>query len=217
MHGTQIESTFSQHVPDAFLRRVLQAIFAAHRLSHEYVLANFAPEEATNLLPYYRRAKIEGYLRDAAAFSNLTASAFKSPGSGWNHTEVSSGPVVMTASSVAYPCGLVEPSDFRISLAEDNQLELWSSSSDEERSSAPLYAMILHSRSRWATSAERARNGHLPGSAYIAFPVAGLTSYIYDINLFERFPDVIADATPREWDEEARVRYMFNARKSATA
>src|SRR5579862_4909253 len=129
-------------------------------------------------------------MRDAADMEGIQAEAVRSRMSNWNHTELRSGPVVLTASSVQSPCDLVEEADFRLTLARDNQGVLWPEPMDEPSPDAPLYVLLLHSRSRWSWE-DQARYGHLPGSAYLAFPLPDLSGYAHDINLFDRFPHVV--------------------------
>lgn len=208
-----MEAMTAQHLPDEFLRRLLRAVFAAHQVSFASVRAEFQPSEAKNLLPYHRRAKIEEYMRDAAERSGMVAKAIKAPGSGWFHSEVRNGPVVLTASSVQTPCGPVDPSEFRLSLAEENPLYLWAEPGDVPAEVPPLYVLLLHGRSVWVTPQDEQKYGGLPGSAYLAYPSAGLQTYLHSINLFERFPDVVHSFTPQEWSSDAKVRYIRSARR----
>jgi hypothetical protein len=76
--------------------------------------------------------------------------------------------------------------------------------------------LLLHSKSRWLPH-DQVRYGHLPGSAYLAFPKPDLSGYVHDINLFDMFPHVVDSSVPQEWDQEAKVRYLLNTRKAATA
>jgi hypothetical protein len=209
----ELAAMTEQYLPAEFQRRVLHGVYMAHQVSVEHVRAEFAASEAVNLLPYYRRAKLEGYLRDAAERSGIAAAALKSSGSGWFHTEVRNGAVVLTASTVQTPCGPVDPSEFRLSLAEENPLYLWEEPGDVAADEPPLYALLLHSRSVWQTPEEEVRYGGLPGSAYLAFPASGLETYLYTINLFEAFPDIVESYMPREWDTEAKIRYIHNGRR----
>src|SRR5260370_8854796 len=117
------------------------------------------------------------------------------PSSSWNHTELQSGPVVITASTVQSPCDLVEEAEFRSTLALSNQGVLWPEPGDEPDPDA-LYAILLHSRSRFP-SGEQARNGHLPRSAYLVFPFPDLSGYAHEINLFDRFPGVVDSPAAR--------------------
>ena len=215
MTPDEIERLTFEHMPQAFFRRTLQSVYSAHDVARRDCYTNFASTEAENLLGYYRRAKLEGYLRDAAKLhEGLEASALRADKSGWFHTEVRSGPVVLTQNSVQAPCALVDKAEFRCTLAGDSQLTLWPSARPED---APLYLLLLHSRSHWATPETAARFGHLPGSAYLAFPSPSLDTYAHVINLFERFPDVVEANFPDELDAEARVRYVRRARRTGTA
>lgn len=122
----------------------------------------------------------------------------------------------MTASSVQSPCDLVEEADFRLTLARDNQEALWPEPGDIPPTDAPLYVILLHSKNRWSPDNQK-RYGYLPGSAYLAFPLPDLSGYAHEIDLLDRFPRVVDSLLPQEWDTEAKVRYLFYARKAATS
>jgi hypothetical protein len=203
-------------MPSKFFERLLRGVFAAHKVAAEECAANFKGPERDNILGLYRRAKLEGFMRDTAAMEGIGAQVVRSRMSAWNHTELRTGPVILTASSVQSPCDLVDEADFRLTLARDNQGVLWPEPTDEPRPDASLYVLLLHSKSRWAWE-EQARYGHLPGSAYLAFPLPDLSGYAHDINLFDRFPHVVDSLLPQEWDQEAKVRYLVNTRKALAA
>lgn len=209
-----LEAILFENAPIALFERLLRATFAAHRMAFEDTYATHANTEAENALPYNRRAFLEGAMRDAAAMvPGVSSEVFKSPKSSWNHTEIRSGRVVLTASAVQTPCGLVEPSDFRTTLARDSQGVLWAEPGDEPDPDAPLYALLLHSRSVWADLSVRRQYGWLLGSAYVAIPDPELKTYLHEVDLFERFPHVVADNIPNEWDEEAKVSYLTQSRR----
>jgi hypothetical protein len=211
-----LEQALELHFPLEFQRRVLRAVFAAHKVSWDDCLASYAPTEAQNVRPYTKRAKLEGYLRDIADIvQGVTAEVVRANKSGWNHTEVRSGPVVLTANSVQAPCALVERAEFRLTLARDAQLPLFPDERITDES--PLYVLLLHSRSDWPTVEEWRDFGHLPGSAYLAFPSADLSRYVHEINLFDKFSDVVAEHLPEEWNEEVIVAYRERARKTQVA
>lgn len=214
MTGPELEAILFEHMPESFFARLLRATFAAHRDAAEECGKNFRPTEIDNILGLYRRAKLEGYMRDAADMEGIPHKVARSRMSNWNHTEVRKGPVILTASTVQTPCDLVEEADFRNTLARSNEQVLWAEPDDEAE--APLYVLLLHSRSRWPKG-EQPRYSYLPGSAYLAFPLPDLSGYAHDIDLFEKFPDVVDSLLPREWDTEAKVRYLFYAHKAATA
>lgn len=216
MTGDELEAILFSHMPPKLFERLLRAVFAAHKIASEECGANFKPPEADNILGHYRRAKLEGFMRDTADMAGVHSDVVRSRMSAWNHTELRSGPVVLTASSVQSPCDLVEEADFRMTLARDNQGVLWPEPGDESPPDAHLYVLLLHSKSRWPYE-DRTRYGHLPGSAYLAFPLPDLSGYAHEINLFDKFPRVVDSLLPQEWDTEAKVRYLFNTRKTATA
>ena len=191
------------------------AVYAAHKVAAEECTANFrkAPRPTTSSATH-RRAKLEGFMRDAADMEGVPHQVVRSRMSAWNHTELRSGPVILTASSVQSPCDLVEEADFRLTLARDNQAALWPEPGDEPPDDAPLYVILLHSKSRWPRE-DQVRYGHLPGSAYLGFPLPDLSGYAHEINLFERFSEVMDSLLPQEWDQEAKVQYLRSARKIA--
>lgn len=219
MTGESLESFVLQYVPESFLRAAVQAVFLSHRVAFEECAVGFAETEAENLRPYYRRAKLEGYLRDAADIApGLSADVVQGEGNNWWHTEVRGGPIVLTQSAVPGPCQLPEKTTVRLGLAAGTIANSGQGSlfpEEETPQEGPVYGLLLHSRSRWAKREDQLRFGHLPESAYLAFPSADLSYYAHDINLFERFPDVVAAHLPETWDTDATVRYMRRARKVA--
>lgn len=217
MIGPDLEALTYQHMPEVLFERLLRAVFTAHRVAFEECRSGFAETESANLLPYYRRAKLEGFMRDAATLTGIGASVVRSDGSPWNHTELRSGPVVLTASTVQSPCGPVDTSEFRLTLARANELYLWPEPGDIPPDDAPLYALLLHSRSRWEQRSDQQKFGYMPGSAYIAYPTPNLGEYGHEIDLFAKFPGVVESFMPQEWNSEAKLRYLVNTRKTATA
>jgi hypothetical protein len=212
MMSNELNDLIAQHLPDQFMRAALNSVFLAHRNAHDLCQREFADPEALNTIGYVRRGKLEGYLRDAAnRFEKITAVNGKADGSGWNHVELHAGPFILTCNTVQTPAAPVEKAEFRMTLAECNQLSLFDSPDDFERPA--VYGMLLHSRSNWDDRDDRQRFGHLPGSGYLVFPAPGLEYYVHEINLFERFPDVVAANVPNEWDEDATLRFIAKSRK----
>lgn len=212
MTGDELEELTFRHLPEAFFRKALIGIFKAHEASWRWCYANHAEAEAENVLPFERRARVEGNMLGAAALiPGLTATSVRSEGAWWSHIEVRGGPVVMTESAVPYPCAAVRKSMFRDTLARNNQGVLFGR--DGPVDDAPLYVLLLHSRYLWLNREDRLKNGYLPGSVYLAWPAPDL-SYVHSLNLFKRFPDVVGANTPQEWNVEARIRYLDNSRRN---
>jgi hypothetical protein len=207
----EIERLFFEYVPEAFSRNLLRAVFTARRLTWDHCQTEFPAQEADNVRPWYARGKIEALMREAADLvDGMSSSVQKASGSGWNHTRIYSGPVLLTAAGVQTPCGPVNKAEFRCGLARSNQGVLFG----EEKGAGGLYALLLHSPYRWGSDDDRQKYGYLPGSAYIAFPAADLDSYVHELNLFDRYPEVVSANYPQEWSTSAQVRYLRNARKS---
>jgi hypothetical protein len=212
--GNEIELLFYRRLPRDFVKRALRAVYVAHRVARDDCYSRFAPTEARNVLGYNRRALLEGYLRDVAdLFPDALESRVVQTSGGWNHTEIWGGPVALTENSVQTPCGLVDKADFRRGLAESNQDRLWDEPVPKD---APLFALLLHSRYRSLDPDESRRYGYLPGSVYIAFPARDLESYLHAVNLFVEFPEIVEEHMPQEWNHDARLRYVRQARRMAT-
>jgi len=212
MSTEDLQAMIRQDLSDAFLRRALRAVFAAHKDSHDLALASYQPTEANNVMGFMRRASLEGYLRDAALMSDgIDVETVHGPDSNWNHIEVRSGSLVLTECSVPYPCQMADRSNFRDTLAEGNQPGFW----EEPSAAGEVLVLLVHSKYRASTLDDLQKNGHMPGSAYLACPSPNFKSYLCEINLFDLFPDLVASLIPNSWDEEALVRYQYNARKAA--
>lgn len=213
MSNEGLERLVRENLPDPLLRRALRAVFASHKDSHELALSSYEQTEAENVVGFMRRASLEGNLRSVAQMTaGVEVETVHGPDSNWNHIEIRSGSVVLTGCSVPYPCHMADRSNFRDTLAEGNQPSFW----DEPSSDADeLFVLLLHSKYRATSPDEAQRNGHLPGSAYLACPAPDFKSYLCELNLFDLFPDLVADLIPNSWDVEALVRYQYDARKAA--
>jgi hypothetical protein len=216
MNPTEIEEIAEQHLSRPFMRALASSVFLARREAWEACGREFARPESENLMPFYVRAKLEGYMRDAAERFGLASAAERAPGQPWNHTEVKNGPIVLTAATVSSPLAMVDASDYRQGLARSNQLR-FASMDAPPPDDAPLYALLLHCRSEWPTVDEYRQFAHLPGAVHIAFPAADLDAYVHAINLFDWFRDVVRQFTPQEWTDEAVVRYIARSQRSGVA
>lgn len=219
MTKQELEDLTFAHVSTSLVERLLSAVFLAHDVAAQHCKAEFEPSEAANLRPYYKRAKLEAYIRGAAEMDDrVLATAVRAPIGGWYHTELRAGPIILTANAVQTPCGLVERAEFRMTLASGNeQLSLWDDPREVSSEARPLHVLLLHAASTWDTPQDAHAFGHLPGSVYLAYPSPDLGSYVHSINLFERFPMTVARHLPQEWDQEARVRYFGRARSVRAA
>jgi len=214
MDARELEAKFLGHVPEQFCRRALRMIFDARRRASDHCAAEFPETEAANVQPFYMRGKVESQLREVADLhvnDGITHRVVKAQGSGWNHTEILAGPVLLTAGAVQTPCGPVNKAEFKLGLAASNQGTLF----DTGPIGLQLFTMLLHSGYRSDNPTDRRKYKHLPGSVYLAFPAADLDSYLHVISLFDRYPDIVEANMPQEWDQDVRVNFMYNARKSS--
>ena len=113
-----LQSLTWKHMPDPFWRSVTKAAFVARREAWDHCRAEFADPEAQDLLGLYCRQKLEGHLRGVAERFQLESEPVQASGQRWYHTEVRSGPVVLTAATVPTPCAMVAPAEYRKGLAE---------------------------------------------------------------------------------------------------
>ncbi len=212
--GVDIDRELATALPDPFLEACLRAVFTARRLAWEDCRARYAYTEAENARPYIARANLEGLLRDVAERHGLSFTVSKA--SNWHHTEIRSGRLVLTQNSVANPCGLLDVSDYRLLLAQDNdQGVLFEENAAEHEVSSSFLVLLLHSQYRSLDREEYEQYGYLAGSAYLAVPASSLKGYLRRVNLFERFPHVVAAHFPAEWDNEVQLRYLARARRTA--
>jgi hypothetical protein len=204
-----LENSVSAHLPEPFLASVVRSVFLARQMAHQACRTEFDDTEALNVEPFYLRGKVESLLRDAAKLhKGLGTSVVNS--SGWNHTEISAGPIVLTAHAVDSPCAMVHDAMYRKSLAE-SQASFFDPA--EQIPGARLYALLIHSPFNPIPGRGRREFGYLPGSVYLAFPEVALKRYAHAINLYDKFPALIESLLPKEWDEKARLAYRWRARQ----
>ena len=183
--------------PRKYLEEVLRTIFNCYETSHEYCQNFFEISESANLRPFYRRALIEGQLRDAAApHKEITASARRSPSSGWNHTVVMAGGVAFTQNSAGDPDHVVRPSQFRqLYACRDNQKYLFAELEPADPPPNPvIYCILIHGQS--------GESPIFPAFARIVFPKEDLLSnWPGQIDLFAEFPDVVRKFTEGKFED----------------
>ena len=211
-----LSAMIDTHLSDDLLRRALRAVFQAKKVAHERCAAEFhSPSDAENVRPFYARGKLQELMREIVTpVPGVVAKTVKSDGGFWNHTEIVSGPVIMTAHSVQAPCGLVEGTDYQLSLARKQDALF---GEDQASENARLYALLLHSPFRGRNDVEQREFAFMPGSVYLAFPAPDIKHYGHRIDLFAKFPDVVERLMPNEWDQSARVHYKGAATQRASA
>jgi len=202
-----------RYLGDRTMRALLQAVFQSYAVAHADSRARFTPRQYENIVGYEVRCQLEDALGGIAErATGVSASEERAPGAKWNRTQLRVGPLLLVENAVETPCALVKSAAFRQTLARTNELSLFDNS--DEHAGGLLYVALLHSRSDWRDPAERQKWRHLPGSAYLAVPDPDVRVYLHEINLFDRFPDVVVASTPQEWNVEAHIQYLDRARKN---
>lgn len=213
MDIVDIDRAVGTHLPDEWLKSIMKSVFLAKKLAHDHCKVEFQEDTAVNVNSFYCRGKVEDLLRGAAellpgaCISTVTAS-------GWRHTEVSHGPFTMTAHMVNYPCAMVYDAEYRRALAESQPSLI---NPEAVMPDAKLYGLFVYSSYRGRDKRETTQYGYLPGSIYLAFPEAAMKKYAHKINLFEKYPSVLDDLLPKEWDSEARLTYKWQAKQQKAA
>jgi hypothetical protein len=199
---------------EKFLESLARVPYVAYGAAHQLCAERFRDPEAENVRPWLRRGMVETLIQDSSQpYENIETKVVRADKSAWNHTEVRSGRIILTASTVQSPCGPVEFSEYRagfaLAAAQLPGIE------DERSADAPTYVLLLHSPQSQLPMDPKDR-GVLPGSVYLAWPAADLNGYVHKINLVERhFPIIRRNHLPKEWTDEAAVSYLRNSRAIA--
>jgi hypothetical protein len=212
--GDELERELLECLGDKFLEALAQVPYVAYDSAHKICAEHFRGPEAENVRPWVRRGMVETLIQDSAQqFPAIETTVVRADKSAWNHTEVRSGRVILTASTVQSPCGPVEFSEYRAGFAlAAAQLP---GMEDDRPANAPMYVLLLHSPQSQLPMAPEDR-GLLPGSIYLAWPAADLSGYVHKINLVERHFEIIRrNHLPREWTDEASVSYLRSSRAIA--
>lgn len=218
MTPEEIETALLAATPKSLWPRLVKATFHAYKRAHDVCEAEYQKPEQKLMLGFSRRAKLEEYLRDVARMEpGVEAAHVRGAGHPWDHTELRSGNVVLTAKAVDKPGAMVDMADYRTTLAEENPLQLFEEPGKRSAGGSTLYAILLHSPSHWVAREDRLAYGHLPGSLHVAFPSSSAKHYLHTVDLFERFSPVVEQMLPNAWDREARVDFLRKSRRVVAA
>ena len=175
------------------MEQVLRSLFDDYLLADQKC-SDFEKGEKSNLLPFYRRALVEGSLRAIAKRypEQIAARAVQHEDKGfWYHTRIIfDNDVALTQNTVPHPNALVRNSSFRNCYAgKDNQLWLIPDAAPHEPlTDSLLYGILLHGRS--------AESPLFPGFAQVRFPTPKLDGYFESrIDLFDEFREVVEEKT----------------------
>ena len=186
MTPPDLKDFFLQQVPLAFIRDSIEVLNKGYRESHEICTEGFAEPEAHDLYGHHRRATNEMGWRTTAQRHGLKTSVVPNSRRTYYHTRVTANKVVMTESFVMHPGDLIRPADFRGTLAQENQLNLFGAPAGGN--AASLFAILVHGLSQ-----------HFPDRLafiWVQFPNADCTAYLGGFDLFDHVPDLAQAIRP---------------------
>lgn len=172
----QYKATFREAFPDDFIEDLMRLTASEYRTAFDECAMFYPREEAHDLRPHVRRAKIEYKLRDLViGYPDIAATVEPNATGSHFHTRLVSNSVILTVNHVHHPNELVRWAEFRNTYAREAQRNLF-----EPYEPAPpdamLYAILLHGASK--------RNPKRPDFMHVVFPDDECRSYIDRIDLF---------------------------------
>jgi len=195
----QLNELVKDDIPRQFLFEIVVFLFNTYKSAHLYIKSEFGTtDEAKDLLPYFRRARIEQGIRLIAERHAKTNDTIKvrSERNGANncsHNEIICGRVLITESCVDGPNEMVPYAAFRTTLAKDSQLEL--ALCDNNFDGDFYYGIILHGALNPDTN--------YPSFVRLAFPnrdcktYAGFVDLIdfceFDVSMFSNVSEEVID------------------------
>jgi hypothetical protein len=206
--GDELTESFRDAYPDDFIEEAMRLHASEYRTAYDECAAFYPWEEAHDLRPHARRAKIEARIRDLAnSYPGMAATVEPNITKTNYHTRIVSKNVILTVNHVKHPNEMVRRAEFRNTYARSPQRDLFT-----EDAPAPeggyLYAILLHGESK--------RNPKRPDFMLIGFPDAECKSYIYQIDLFAipRFKALANELWPVQ-AESIRDDLKLNLRSDA--
>ena|ERR1044072_1634312 len=206
-----IRTAFFKAIPFELIDDILRLLASEYRTAYEECKMFYPPEEAHDLRPHVRRAKIESKLRDiVASYPGVTATAEPNANRTSWHTRITSGNVVMTLNHVNQPSDMVRQADFRSGYAQDAQIDLFNPNKPPPPSDATLFAIVRHGASK--------KTPRRPDFVRVGFPDEECKHYVYDIDLFSmpRFRTVATELWPAKIEvvlDELDMRLRSDAKK----
>lgn len=210
MNASDLERQTFEQLGEPFIKSALRSSFVSRREAWDVCKDRFERPEADNARPWWARAVQETLLTGAAARHGLEAAPEK-PSRFWTHREIKAGSVVLTAATAAEPCGVVAKADYRLGLAECGQGVLFG----EIELGSRIFVLLVTSPYRGFSLDDARENGYLPGSVYLAWPSRDCKSYVHEVNLIERYPEIAREYIPEKWTDEVFLKYVAIARRMA--
>lgn len=171
-----IKATFFESICPELIEDLMRLTAAEYRTAYDECKMFYPLEEAHDLRPHVRRAKIESKSREIAnSYPGVSATSEPNINNTAYHTVIRSGPVLFTINHVNQPSEMVRSADFRTTLARDAQLSLLTPYKPPPVDS-PLFAILRHGSSK--------RTPRRPDFMLVGFPDADCRYYVCEIDLF---------------------------------
>lgn len=171
----ELTRTFRAAFPDDFLEDIMRLLASEYRTARIECETFYPGEEAHDLCPHVRRAKIEYKARDLAnAFQGLKASVEPNAAGTSFHTRIVSQNVTLVINYVHQPTDMVRRAEFRNTYARLAQGSLFEPD-EPPPPDGMLFAILLHGASK--------KDPRRPNFVHIAFPDADCRYYIHRIDL----------------------------------
>jgi hypothetical protein len=185
-------NAISTSIPKQFFQDTLTALHESHKEACSHIEKVFSQSEAKDLLPHYRRAKVEDKMREIARKNGLVAHSVLNKTKNASHTEietaVNSKRIILTTLSVQnrYDLTKLRKAHFRKTLAEA-QMWLFNELKD---SGDGYYGVLLYGAN--------AENKNMVDFAILAFPTSNCKGWYGHYNLF----DLAGEATEIEFIDD---------------
>ena len=213
---------FRANVGDEILASVVRTIHrgnrdAARRICEQVKEGVYSKHVARDLFPHTRRASIETRLFDLTSeFPDVRITSHPNRTLNSYHTEIRVGKVVMTASSVLTPYGMVREAEFRnryagpqmrlFNLDSMNQLMIPRFEKDPSDNDV-LYAIVLY------CAAEN--NRFEVGTVCVGFPNNDCTAYRDKMDLMRLFPETVKKTDVEQIQDQAVVNLLLDEEEIA--
>jgi len=200
-----------------FQKESLKAVFSAYDKAFAHCSENFDAATFHDILPHYRRAKIEEALREVALRAeDHTVKAPRNKARNCSHNLLFVNErVALTQSKVDRREQLPREAIFRETYASNPQMLLdfmtdgeRDCCSDGSEENKVLYGILVHSPSEAPA---------LPCFVDIVFPDQDCEYIIDRIRLMEKFPDVVEQFAPAEEVIVPEIDQQLQLKRSSTA
>ena len=185
---TDLPAFLDEHVPrDLQQDLIVRCILKGYAEAADECLEKYAAEQAHDVRPHIRRAKIEQLLAGLPSqHHQIRAVTDTNDSNNAYHVRVNSGRVTFTVSAVDSPDTVVRQAVFRQTLARRYQLPFPEMGMEQPAPDpdALLYALIIHGPHK------EDRDQRFPAFICVVFPTSDCSAYIDRLDLLARFRDL---------------------------